>query len=302
MNHAPFYNEASPNEASPTRSNRHHTNPLFRGSAVEQQPFPYSLCSFNDGVLALNGFLAILDSTESNLQATFGEDVGMAFLILGQLKLCHHQLEEAATCFRAALRHNPFLWSAFSGLCELGEEVSPDECFKVSEYPEFLRPHPLVGGGMAPPTASSSSQPFVGARVRTRGGEVCPSDQYHTPSNRPDDKICADSAIFAAGGGMGGGSVFKPVIGQKKAVFVTPCAFHEPIGGAIASSTPARRDFAHPPAAMAAPPLTVGDGRGKGWESVRLVLDWKLADSSVGKWSGQLVGTPVTQGARLNPR
>lgn len=43
-------------------------------------------CSYMQGVLALNGVLSLQENTESSLRTLFGDDVGVAFFILGKLK------------------------------------------------------------------------------------------------------------------------------------------------------------------------------------------------------------------------
>ena len=258
--------------------------------------------------MALNGVLGLHDSTESNLRALFGEDVGVAFLILGQLKLYHRQMDEAATCFRSALKYNPLLWSAFSQLCDLEKEVSPEDWFKVTEYPGFLRPRPLLEGSGPPPV-------FTGGQALgtlQRGVEESTPTQYHTPTGGPpddvaiDDEICAESALFKSGGE----SAFKPVkpaIDKKKPVYVTPCIFHESVGSAIASSTPARRDFGRPPNTASAVP--VGGARGKGLgrltggrggvSSIRHALDYSSSSTVKKMVDAQ---TPDSVGVRTNPR
>ena len=50
-----------------------------------------------------------------------------------------HLINEASCCYKFALKQNPFLWSAFECLCQLGVETNPYEYFNVTEIPSFLR-------------------------------------------------------------------------------------------------------------------------------------------------------------------
>lgn len=155
-------------------------------------------------MLALNGLLNLQENAESSLHALFGEDVGVAFFILGKLKRSLQQQREAAQCFRAALRHNPFLWSAFSMLCELGEEACPEECFKVSEYPTFLRPRMS-----APPTNQPNAESATGKLASAAGSSafkpLVPSRNiFMTPAMGPAPKGAVGSAIFSSTPRVGG--------------------------------------------------------------------------------------------------
>ena len=173
--------------------------------------------------MAINGVLALQESLEDDLHADFGADVGMAFLLLGKLKYNLQHKQDAACCFRAALKFNPFLWSAFEMLCEMGEEVCPDECFKISNYPGFLRPHPLS----APPTLAQ----FFTAQAKTSTAKTTD----HPMLKRDDlNLICAESPSTDNNCHV---STFEPV--GNNPLFMTPDIFHEPsVGKAIASSTP----------------------------------------------------------------
>ena len=78
---------------------------------------------YKSGLLALNGLLCLHESSEAELAARFGSDAGVAFCLLGELNARLKQTKQAVSFFRAALKYNPFLWSAFQSLCELGECV-----------------------------------------------------------------------------------------------------------------------------------------------------------------------------------
>lgn len=199
----------------------------------------FLLHRYKEGLLALNGVLSLQESYEADLQATFTDNVGVAFLILGKLKYSLQHQAEASACFRAALRHNPFLWSAFVMLCEMGEEVNPEDCFKVSEYPRFLRAHPFA------------TPPVVGGAFTNSGGST-PHQRTDPSSNtthranattkkiKPDvaNPVCAESAPPCPDSPLAL-SAFEPVV-KKKPVYMTPDIYHDrSVGSAIASSTPA---------------------------------------------------------------
>ena len=197
------------------------------------------LSRYGHGVMALNNILGLQEISESDLCSFFQEDVGVAFLLLGKLKLHLQHKTEAASCFHAALKHNPLLWSAFEALCEMGKEVNPEECFKVSEYPAFLKSHPSTT-----PTTTFENQAKT-IPVKSQTLNAAPSSTQVTQdgvnlmcSEVSVPHICPDEERTV--------SAFQPVK-KGKQVFMTPDIFHHEssVGDAIASSTPAgHRTFA----------------------------------------------------------
>lgn len=203
------------------------------------------------GVLALNGVLSLQENAESSLRALFGDDVGVAFFILGKLKYQLQHKPDAAKCFRAALRFNPLLWSAFSMLCGMGEEANPQECFKVTEYPTFLASRSSVAPPVSMPTLSSEC-------IRPRPDCAQPKPSVATPFSPMETK--KDGFGTKLGSGEGHSSAFKPVR-KSKPVFMTPDIFQDPpVGNAMASSTPATADPRNRPRREKVP-LALGPAR-----------------------------------------
>ena len=73
--------------------------------------------------MALQGLLCVKDMTESDYFHRYGNNTGVALHLLGMLNLRLNQTREAVKHFKAALKYNPFLWSAFEKLCDLGKFV-----------------------------------------------------------------------------------------------------------------------------------------------------------------------------------
>ena len=184
-----------------------------------------SVCRYKEGLVAFTrDSLSIKDITDSHLPALFGDNVGVAYLTLGQLKSHLKCTSDAKVCFRAALRHNPFLWSAYEALCDMGEEVYPELCFTLTEYPKFLRPHPS-----APPTLFSN--PLLQGAYAKSSADSAKSKGPLFTSEDPVKQVFAESAKPDGSGG-----VFKSV---TKSLFTTPEIFQDSsLGNALASSTP----------------------------------------------------------------
>ena len=80
---------------------------------------------YKSGLLALNGLLCVHDQfPESDVAAQYGSDAGLAFWLVGELNAQLNQSKEAAKFFKAALKYNPFLWTAYQSLCEMGNSLS----------------------------------------------------------------------------------------------------------------------------------------------------------------------------------
>lgn len=199
---------------------------------------------YKEGLLSLNGLLSLRDSSEAELHSVFGQDSGVAFLLLGKIKYKLQHKEEAASCFRFALRQNPFLWSAFVSLCEIegGEVGSVGEYFKVSEYPAFLRPHPL-----SPPISTQAFATQSKSVGISSQGKAVVSDAATEQKQDDVNLICAESASLhlptrILNNAQHHTSAFKPVampIPKNMSAYMTPDIFNVPsMGQAIASSTP----------------------------------------------------------------
>ena len=58
-------------------------------------------------------------------------------------------IDEASRMYRLALQSNPFMWSAFDSLCQLGKaDQSVEEYFACSSMPSFLSPKKNAQGSL----------------------------------------------------------------------------------------------------------------------------------------------------------
>ncbi|ESO09568.1 hypothetical protein HELRODRAFT_190557 [Helobdella robusta] len=62
----------------------------------------------------------------------FGENASFALSLLGHIYHKTERKSQAIECFQASLKLNPFLWSSFEMLCELGDLTDPKQIFKVT--------------------------------------------------------------------------------------------------------------------------------------------------------------------------
>jgi len=224
----------------------------------------FFISSYKEGLLALNGLINLSEGSEAEIQETFGPDVGVAFLLMGQLKGKLQHREGAEMCYRLALKHNPFLWSAFEALCEIeGSNVGSlnvKDYFKVSEYPSFLRPNPLAPPIWAHTLAAmqvgqADNVTASGTQGKTAGSEATKIEVSQEELNL----VCSESGtlstkeVLNSAHHQSSGMKTSTTPKKLKQLFMTPDLFHNPsVGQAIASSTPsvpknlAARDRVHP--------------------------------------------------------
>ena len=132
----------------------------------------------------------------------FGESASFAAQILGQVCLRTEMIDRAAEYFKISLKLNPFLWSSFESLVQLGHHVDPDKVFDVSttDFSLCHGTHPLTR--------------VTGIANSTEGSSVLPTQ---TPSNPVPVKgvgkkfdINSPFALLKSGGEPGSIDVFTP--------------------------------------------------------------------------------------------
>lgn len=89
------------------------------------------LNKLNEAELALTKHLD-LKKEVNEIKEDFGEVASFALNILGLVCSNTERKEQAVYCFKESLQLNPFLWSSFQMLCELGDTTDPVQTFKMS--------------------------------------------------------------------------------------------------------------------------------------------------------------------------
>jgi anaphase-promoting complex subunit 3 len=92
-------------------------------------------------------------------------DAAACYCMLGKLYAAHDNNQKAIDSFVAALKLNPFMWDAFTGLCDLGAAVRPHNIFKIT--PDMLAsisnnaPNGTTQPAAAPQDNADNRNPFV---------------------------------------------------------------------------------------------------------------------------------------------
>lgn len=71
----------------------------------------------------------------------YGEEASFALLLLAKIASKTERKSRAIEAFKKALKLNPFLWSCFESLCDLGEKPNPNSSFQLSTLENFSMCH-----------------------------------------------------------------------------------------------------------------------------------------------------------------
>jgi len=94
---------------------------------------------YKDGINAMERVRALWTAKNSMGKHTCSTrtpypDAAAASCLLGKLYRAYDDKKKAIPCFEDALRANPFMWDAFTGLCDMGVNVRVPNIFKSSDF------------------------------------------------------------------------------------------------------------------------------------------------------------------------
>ncbi|XP_043911114.1 cell division cycle protein 27 homolog [Protopterus annectens] len=89
------------------------------------------LSKFAEGEQILAGGVLNKQKSHEDVMTEFGDSACFSLLLLGHLYCNTDRLAKASECYRKSLSLNPFQWSPFEALCEIGRSPEPPETFKM---------------------------------------------------------------------------------------------------------------------------------------------------------------------------
>ncbi|CAN8005409.1 unnamed protein product, partial [Ixodes hexagonus] len=117
------------------------------GCRLPQSRFLLARCcldlrKFSEAEVALDGDTSLSTRTSAKagldeMAGTFGDSASFALALVGQLCSRTERSTRATEAFRKSLKLNPFLWSSYESLVNLGDTPNPAEIFSVSSLDNF---------------------------------------------------------------------------------------------------------------------------------------------------------------------
>eukprot|EP00057_Strongylocentrotus_purpuratus_P000736 XP_001182168.2 PREDICTED: cell division cycle protein 27 homolog [Strongylocentrotus purpuratus] len=84
---------------------------------------------------ALSGSSILKPNTCDDIVNDFKDSAPYALSVLGKLCSETERISKSIEAHKLAMKHNPFLWSSFEAICDLGEKVDPEKTFHFASTP-----------------------------------------------------------------------------------------------------------------------------------------------------------------------
>ncbi|KAK1159032.1 hypothetical protein AOXY_G22892 [Acipenser oxyrinchus oxyrinchus] len=97
-----------------------------------------------EGEQILTGGVLNKQKSHDDIATEFGDSAGFTLSLLGQIYCKTDRLLKGSECYQKSLTLNPFLWSPFESLCEIGEKPDPDQMFKLTSLQNFSSCQPNI--------------------------------------------------------------------------------------------------------------------------------------------------------------
>ncbi|XP_063045080.1 cell division cycle protein 27 homolog [Engraulis encrasicolus] len=128
------------------------------------------LSKLAEGEQILTGGVLNKQKSQDDIVTEFGETACFTLALLGQIYCKTDRLAKGSECYQKSLSLNPFIWSPFESLCQIGERPDPEQIFKLTSLQNFSS-----GGGVNQPPISPAHTPS------------------HNPSHRQVDSVLMET-------------------------------------------------------------------------------------------------------------
>ncbi|CAB1341533.1 unnamed protein product, partial [Coregonus sp. 'balchen'] len=103
------------------------------------------LSKLAEGEQILTGGVLNKQKSQEDIVTEFGDSACFTLSLLGQIYCKTDRLAKGSECYQKSLSMNPFLWSPFESLCQIGDRPDPEQIFRLTSLQCFS------GGSGAPP-------------------------------------------------------------------------------------------------------------------------------------------------------
>ncbi|KAM8947431.1 cell division cycle protein 27 homolog isoform 3-T3 [Pelodytes ibericus] len=95
------------------------------------------LSKLAEGEQILSGGVLNKQKSQEEIVTEFGDSACFTLSLLGHVYCKTDRLAKGSECYQKSLSLNPFLWSPFESLCEIGEKPDPEQTFKLTSLQNF---------------------------------------------------------------------------------------------------------------------------------------------------------------------
>ncbi|KAH8673945.1 hypothetical protein BX600DRAFT_221036 [Xylariales sp. PMI_506] len=132
-------------------------------------------------------------------------DAASVSCLLGKLYRAYDDKKRAIICFEESLKSNPFMWDAFTNLCDMGVNVRTQNIFKANDtLLRGLDTEPSHGIHSEPKEGTNSSNPLepLPKKSSTRLGAYDPTDPFdgHRTVSQHNDVLNPNNLLSAETG------------------------------------------------------------------------------------------------------
>ncbi|XP_060704620.1 cell division cycle protein 27 homolog isoform X2 [Hemiscyllium ocellatum] len=102
------------------------------------------LSKLAEGEQILAGGMLNKQKSHDDIVTEFGDSACFTLSLLGHVYCKTDRMAKGSECYQKSLSLNPFLWSPFESLCEIGEKPDPDQTFKLTSLQNFSSYQPSL--------------------------------------------------------------------------------------------------------------------------------------------------------------
>ncbi|CAH1788750.1 unnamed protein product [Owenia fusiformis] len=118
-----------------------------KGCATPQCKYLLAQCCISikkltEAESVLAGNILLKNKAYEDIVNEHGEAASYTLALLAHIYSKTERLSKAVDYYKKSLKLNPFLWSSYEALCQLGEKVDPTKIFQVSLTPAINTNHP----------------------------------------------------------------------------------------------------------------------------------------------------------------
>uniref|UniRef100_A0A4W3GFU1 Cell division cycle protein 27 homolog n=1 Tax=Callorhinchus milii TaxID=7868 RepID=A0A4W3GFU1_CALMI len=95
-----------------------------------------------EGEQILAGGILNKQKSHDDIVTEFGDSACFTLSLLGHIYCKTDRMAKGSECYQKSLSLNPFLWSPFESLCEIGEKPDPEQTFKLTSLQNFTSYQP----------------------------------------------------------------------------------------------------------------------------------------------------------------